>query len=536
MPAPRVRIAPAPSGWLHVGNARTALYNWLYARGSGGAFILRVEDTDADRVTTEAYEGIYSALRWLGLDWDEGPGHGGPHGPYLQSERSPLHAAVTAALLEGGFAYDAYETPEELEEQRREAQAQGLPPGYSGAHRSLTQEQREAYIAEGRQPVVRLRTPDEGSIEFDDLIRGPVEFAWKDIADFVIQRADGTATYPLANMVDDLAMGITLVARGEDLLAATPRQLLVENAVLSAEPAIQSNGRGPVTQSNGRQPVTQSNGREPVGLLDRLLAENGFPPRPADAERPRYAHLPLLVGEDRKPLSKRHGSVAVDEFRRQGFLPETMINFLALCGWSYDDRTERFEPEELTEKFSFDRVGRNPAFFDTTKLRNMNGDRIKELSDTALAERLLPFLNEEGLVGIPATPEQQELLLGLAPLLRERIQTLADALPLVAFCFRDEVVFDDRAVAKHLKGRAGEVLDAAAPALESVAEWTPEAIMAALDGVAADLGLGRGKTFQPVRVAVAGDAVSPPLPETLALLDRGVVVDRVRAARRLVSG
>lgn len=506
MPAARVRIAPAPSGSLHVGNARTALYNWLHARSTGGAFVLRVEDTDAERVSEEAYEGIYAALRWLGLDWDEGPGHGGPHGPYLQSERSALHAAVTAALLEGGFAYDAYETAEELDAERRAAQAAGRPPGYSGGHRELTQAQREAYIAEGRQPVIRLRTPDEGSVSFDDRIRGPVEFAWKDVSDFVIQRADGSATYFLANAVDDLAMGITLVARGEDLLSATPRQLLVHDAVLAG------------------------------GLLDRLLAENGFPPRPAGAERPEFAHLPLLVGEDRKPLSKRHGAVAVQEFRRQGFLPETMVNFLALCGWSYDDRTERFDSDELVERFSFDRVGRNPAFFDTAKLRSMNGDRIKELSDTGLVERLVPYLNEEGLVGLPATPEEQALLLGLAPLLRERIQTLAEAVPLVAFCFRDQVVYDDAAVAKHLKGRAGEVLDAAAPALESVGDWTPESIMEALDGVAEQLGLGRGKTFQPVRVAVAGDAVSPPLPETLALLDREVVVERVKAARTRVAG
>ncbi|MEX0659628.1 MAG: glutamate--tRNA ligase family protein [Egibacteraceae bacterium] len=505
MPAPRVRIAPAPSGSLHVGNARTALYNWLYARGSGGAFVLRVEDTDAGRVSQEAAEGIYEALRWLGLDWDEGPDRGGAHGPYLQSERSPLHAAATAALLEAGVAYDAYETSEELDADRRAAQAAGRPPGYAGGHRDLTHQQREAYLAEGRRPVIRLRTPDAGTVSFEDRIRGRVEFAWKDVSDFIVQRADGSPTYFLANAVDDLAMGITLVARGEDLLAATPRQMLVHDAVLAE------------------------------GLIDRLLAENGFPPRPADAGRPTFAHLPLLVGEDRKPLSKRHGSVAVGEFRRQGFLPDTMVNFLALCGWSYDDRTERFERDELVERFSFERVGRNPAFFDEAKLRSLNGDRIKELSDTGLAEALVPYLNAEGLVGLPATPAEQQLLIDLAPLLRERIQTLAEAVSLVAFCFRDEVVFDDKAVAKHLKGRAGEVLDAAAPALESVGEWSAESIMAALDGVAAELDLGRGKTFQPVRVAVAGDAVSPPLPETLALLDRGVVVERIRAARPLVA-
>lgn len=532
--APRVRFCPAPSGWLHVGGARTALYNWLYARGSGGEFVFRVEDTDVDRAEAEAIDGMVAAMGFLGLDWDEGPGVGGPYGPYRQSERTPLYAAVVSALLEAGAAYDAYETPEELEAERRAAQEAGRPPGYSGAHRHLTQQQREAFLAEGRKPVIRMRTPDEGTVAFEDRIRGPVEFAWSDIADFVVQRADGTATYFLANALDDLAMGMTLIARGEDLLAATPRQLLLYEAM------------------------------ERDKLLDTALGENGFPPRPPAAaessaeaaarsaasgesspdpavrpptsggEWPEFAHLPLIVGSDRKPLSKRHGSVAVDEFRRQGFLPEVLVNFLALLGWSWDDRQERFTVDELVEKFSFDRVGKNPALFDTDKLRSLNGDRIKELPDAELAERLQPYLEAEGLLSEPATPDEQQLLLGLAPLLRERIQTLAEAAPLIDFCFRDVVSYDDKAVAKHLSGRAGEVLDAAEEALADV-EWTGEAILAALDGVAEQLGMGRGKAFQPVRVAVAGKAVSPPLPETLALLDRDVVLERIRAAKPRVS-
>jgi len=502
---PRVRFAPAPSGWLHVGGARTALYNWLWARGRGGAFVLRIEDTDAERATEESMHGMLEALRFLGLDWDEGPDRGGPYGPYRQSERTVLYRGVAAALLEAGLAYDAYETPEELEAQRREQQAKGLPPGYAGGHRNLTQEQREAFLAEGRRPVIRVRTPDEGTIGFHDAIRGPVEFDWKDIPDFVIQRADGSPTYYLAATTDDLAMGMTLIARGEDLLSATPRQLLLYELLLRD------------------------------GLLDRVLAETGFPQRPEGASVPGFAHLPLLVGEDRKPLSKRHGSVAIDEFRRQGYLPEVLVNFLALCGWSYDGTREKFTPEELTQVFSFERVGRNPAYFDTDKLRAMNGDRIKELSDDELAERLQPYVAESEVVGGSLTPEQQRLLRGFAPLLRERIQTLAEALPLIEWAFRDEVVFDERAVAKHLKGRAGEVLEAAAAALAAVEPWTGEAIMAALDGVAEKLGVGRGKAFQPVRVAVTGGAVSPPLPETLALLDRDVVVSRVTAARARVA-
>jgi glutamyl-tRNA synthetase len=501
MPPPRVRFAPAPSGSLHVGGARTAVYNWLHARGGGGAFILRIEDTDAERVTEESVEGIYADLGFLGLDWDEGPDVGGPCGPYRQSQRTPLYAAVVSGLLERGAAYDAWETPEELAAKREAAQKAGLPPGYDGAHRHLTDEQRDKFRAEGRAPVIRVRTPDEGESVFSDRVRGDVTVAWKDVFDFVVQRADGTPTYLLAAAVDDLAMGMTLVARGEDLLSATPRQLLLYEVL------------------------------ESDGLLDKALADTGFPARPSGSGRPEFAHLPLLVGPDRKPLSKRHGSVAVDEFRRQGFLPEVLINVLAICGWSYDGVREQFTVDELVELFSIGRVGRNPALFDTDKLRSFNGDRIRELPDAELAERLQPYFHEAGLVDELPSPEHQQLLLDLAPLLRERIQTLAEAPPLVAFCFRDEVEYDERAVAKHLKGTARDVLEGAEAALSRLDAWEDEAIEAALDGVASELGIGRGKAFQPVRVAVAGTAVTPPLPETLAVLDREAVLERIRAAQ-----
>jgi glutamyl-tRNA synthetase len=499
MPAPRVRFCPAPSGWLHVGGARTALYNWLHARQGGGAFVFRIEDTDAERATDESMRGMIAAMRWLGLDWDEGPEVEGPHGPYQQSQRGPVYAAAAAALLERGDLYDAYETADELAEQREAAALEGRPPGYAGGHRDLSPEQREAYLAEGRRPVLRVRTPDEGVVAFTDAVRGPVEFEWADIPDFVVERADGTHTYYFANAIDDLAMGINLIARGEDLLSATPRQLLLYDL------------------------LTRD------GLIDQVLADNAYPGRPADAQLPTFAHLPLLVGEDRKPLSKRHGSVAIDEFRRQGFLPEVLLNFLALCGWSYDATTERMTVDELVERFSFDRVGKNPSFFDTAKLRSMNGDGIKDLADAELAQRLQPFFAAEGLIAEVPSPEHQALLLGLSSLLRERIQTLAEAVPLAAPYFRDEVVWDDKSVSKNLKGRAGEVLEAAAKVLEGVA-WEGEAIEGSLRELAEQLELGLGKVMQSVRVAVAGTAVSTPLPQTLALLDRDLVVQRVRAA------
>jgi glutamyl-tRNA synthetase len=485
------------------------LYNWLHARRHHGAFVFRVEDTDAERATEASMRGMVEALRFLGLQWDEGPDIGGPYGPYRQSERQALYAAATQRLLESGAAYEAFETPEELQAQRAAAQQAGRPPGYEGAHRDLTAEQRAAFRAEGRRPVMRMRTPEDCGVEITDLVRGRVRFEWADISDFVIQRADGTATYLLANTVDDLAMGITLVARGEDLLPATPRQLLLADALVA-------------TGSAGRT------------LLADALESAQLVGAPT-VVRPSYAHLPLLVGDDRKPLSKRHGSVAIDEFRRQGYLPETLVNFLALCGWGYDGVTERFTVDELIERFSFDRVGKNPAAFDTDKLRSMNGDRIRDLPSDELAQRLVPCLVEAGVLPDPPAPAQRTLLAALAPLVQERIQTLADAVPLIAFCFADEVTFDEKAVRKHLKGRAGAVLDAAAAALDKVGEWNPESILHALDGVAGDLELGRGKTFQPVRVAVAGTAVSPPLPETLAVLDRTLVIDRIRNARAMVG-
>ncbi len=508
MSAPRVRFCPAPSGWLHVGGARTALYNWLHARAHDGTFVLRIEDTDAERATEASMLGMLDGLRFLGLHWDEGPDVGGAHGPYRQSERSALYAAVARRLLEAGHAYEAFETAEELDAERGRARAEGRPPGYGGAHRHLTEAQRAAYREEGRTPVLRLATPEGGTSVVDDLIRGPVEVDWADVPDFVIARADGSATYYLANTVDDLAQGIDLVARGEDLLSATPRQRYLSELLLA--------------EDDGR------------ALLDAALAEVGLPARePGWGPVATYAHLPMLVGEDRKKLSKRHGSVAVEEFARQGILPEVLVNLLALCGWSPGDgKTEQLSVPEIVARFDLARVGRNPAYFDVDKLRSFNGDAIKALDVAELSERLVPFFFEAGLVADPPQPGERALLEAFAPLLQERIQTLAEAPPLVAFAFADEVAYEEKAVAKHLaKGRAAEVLAAAEPALADLGDWTAESILEAFDGLCADLELGRGKVMQPVRVAVAGTAVSPPLPETLAVLERETVLTRMRDAR-----
>lgn len=505
MPVPRVRFAPAPSGWLHVGGARTALYNWLHARQGGGTFVLRPEDTDAERVTAESLAGILAALRFLGMDWDEGPEVGGPHGPYIQSERLALHQAVGAALLDAGVAYEAFETPEELEADRAAARAEGRPPVYKSGHRDLTPAQREAYRADGRVPALRIRTPDDGAVTFADAVRGEVTFAWADVGDYIALRADRTPTYLLANAVDDLAMGINLVARGEDLLSVTPRQLLLYDALLAG------------------------------GLLDRVLAEAGCAPRPVDAVVPAFAHLPLLVGADRKPLSKRHGSVAVDEFRRQGILPEALFNFIALCGWGPGEDRERFDAEELIARFGFERVSSSPAFFDTEKLRSMNGDRLRELAPAELAARMLPLLVERGVLADPPTASQEATVVAFAPLVHERAQTLADAIELIDWAFADAVTFDAKAVAKWLKPPADTVLDRAAAEFGALG-WTGDTVEAWCTALAAELGAGLGRVMQPLRVAVSGRAVTPPLPQTLAALDRDLVRQRIREARGHVLG
>ncbi len=338
-PAPggvRVRFAPSPSGDLHVGNIRTALYAWAFARHTGGTFVLRIEDTDRTRVTPEYIASALDTLRWLGLPWDEGPEVGGPYGPYLQSERLDIYAEWLQRLLADGNAYYCYCTPEELAARRTAARAGGGPSGYDGACRVLTAEQVAAYQAEGRKPVVRFRMP-EGSTTFTDLVRGPVTFDHEHVPDFVLARADGSPLYTLAVAVDDILMKITHVVRGEDLLSSTPRQIAVYRAM-------------------------------------------GVP----EDEFPVFAHLPYVLGKDGQRLSKRNGVVSVNWYRQEGFLPEAMDNYLALLGWSPGDNREEFTLADLAAEFDLARVNKNPAQFDVRKLEAINGDKIRALDSRRL--------------------------------------------------------------------------------------------------------------------------------------------------------
>jgi glutamyl-tRNA synthetase len=472
----RTRIAPAPSGSIHVGNARTALYNWLYARQNDGVFVLRVEDTDQSRVSEESYQAVLTDLRWLGLEWDEGPEVDGPHAPYRQSERFDRYDTALEHLVGREAAYPCYCTPEELDARRKAAQAERRTPGYDGRCRNLTAEERAAFEAEGRKSSIRFKVPAGRSVSFDDVVRGTVTTETAQIPDFVIRRSDGTPTYMLAVTVDDVEMDITHVIRGEDLMAATPRQLLM---------------------------------REALGV----------------EEVPVFGHLPLLVDEKGRPLSKRWGDVAVAAYRDQGFLPEAVVNYLALLGWSFDDKTNIFSIEELVEKFSLERVGRNPAAFDVPKLEWLNGHYIRQKTPEEVADALVPFCVREGL---PAdTAEGRELLARVAPLLTERMKRLTEAPPMIRFLFERRE--PDEKAAKVLDGQ-GEYLTAVAERLGAVEKWNASAIEETLRALAEERELKPKHAFQPVRAAVTGTLISPPLFESLEILGRDETLERLRHA------
>jgi glutamyl-tRNA synthetase len=467
----RCRFAPAPSGSLHVGNVRSALFSWLWARHHGGAFVLRVEDTDASRVTDEAIRGVVEDLRWLGLDWDEGPEVGGPHAPYRQSERADIYREAAGELLAGGHAYRCYCTEDELEARNEAAKARGDAPGYDGRCRDLTDEERAANEAAGRTSTVRFRMPDR-AWTVEDLVKGEVRWAPGELKDFVIVRADGSPLFLLAVAVDDLRMGVTHVVRGDDLLSAAPRNIAVIEAL------------------GGTAPV--------------------------------YAHVPQVVGADRKPLSKRHGSTSVEHFREQGFLPEAMVNYLALLGWSPGDDREVMTRAELVEAFDLSRVSSNPAAFDVEKLTWLNNHLIQRLDDDDLAARCVHLLAGAGLGVDPV------LLRRAMPLVKERMKTLAEVVDLLAFLFSDDVTPNEKAAGLIEKAPEG-YLEAVADALDALDVWDAARIGEALDELAASAGLNRTKGWQPVRAAATGSNVSPPLPESLELLGRERTVARVRA-------
>ncbi len=471
-----MRFAPSPTGHLHVGGARTALYNWLLARSQGGTFVLRIEDTDLERSTEQAIDQIVDGLQWLGLDWDEGPRIGGPHGPYRQMERAGLYAEKADGLLADRKAYRCYCSAEDLDAARSQAREKGEPYIYDGRCQRLDGDTEAVFREEGRQSVIRLRTPTTGNTVVKDLVHGEVSFENVLCGDFILVRSSGVPTYNFAVAVDDIAMGITHVIRGDDHLPNTPKQLMVMAAM----------------------------GEEP----------------------PQYAHLPLILGTDRAPLSKRHGDVSVEEFREHGYVREALCNYLALLGWSFDGETTLFSMEELVEKFSLERVGSTAAVFDRVKLLWMNGSYIRDMEPIELAERLEEFLPSTRLAGLPGGEGRPEIA-DLVPLVQEKLKTLADFVELTDFFFLP-VEFEEKALDKLLSnGEAPALLRVAAGIIAEVEPYSSEAIEAAMRKAAEDMQVKLGKFLQPVRIAVSGKMVTPGMFETLSVLGREESLRRI---------
>ncbi|MEY1674751.1 glutamate--tRNA ligase [Gordonia sp. ABKF26] len=484
----RVRFCPSPTGTPHVGLVRTALFNFAQARHDGGTFVFRIEDTDAARDSEESYAAILDALRWLGLDWDEGPEVGGPYGPYRQSERRDLHADVVARLLAAGEAYEAFSTPEEVEARHRAA---GRDPklGYDNFDRDLTAEQRAAYVAEGRKPVVRLRMPDT-DISWDDLVRGTTTIKAGTVPDFALTRASGDPLYTLVNPVDDAMMKITHVLRGEDLFSSTPRQLALYDALIR------------------------------IGVADAV---------------PAFGHLPFVMGEGNKKLSKRDPQSNLFHHRDRGFIPEGLLNYLALLGWGYKSDVDVFSLDEMITAFDVRQVNSNPARFDQKKADAINAEHIRRLDLGDFTARLKSYLVAQGKLTETA---DGETFAALAELVQTRIQVLGDAWDLISFVYVSDAEFtiDEKAASKNLGADAVAVLDATIAAIESLDSFTTAALQDALNAALVDdLGLKPRKAFGPVRVAVTGSQVSPPLFESMEILGRDKTLARLSSAREIAA-
>jgi glutamyl-tRNA synthetase len=481
----RVRFPPSPTGNLHVGNVRSALFNWAFARHYGGTFVLRIEDTDAGRNLEESYTGLLESLGWLGLDWDEGPVKGGPYGPYIQSERSSIYRDIVDRLLDAGLVYRCYCTREEIEA-REAARPQGAPSGYDGFCRDLSAERVAELEALGTSSVVRMRVPD-APIAFDDLVRGPIHFAAEHVPDYVLVRANGEPLYTLVNPVDDSLMQITHVLRGEDLLPSTPRQIVLYEALAK------------IGVGSGRTPV--------------------------------FGHLPTVLGEGNRRLSKRDKGSGLAEYREKGYLPEALLNYLALLGWAIAEDRDVFTLAEMVEAFDILRVNANPARFDARKCEAINASHIRALDTAELTRQLLPFLHRAGLVADPPKPEEAQLLAAATPLVQERMNTLSEVVDMLGFLFRTDadIVIDPAA---GLTPESDGTLAAAADALAALDTFDHDAIEAALRSALVEgLGLKPKFAFGPVRAAITGRRISPPLFESIELLGRQSALARIEAAR-----
>ncbi len=491
----RVRFCPSPTGMPHVGMVRTALFNWAYARHMGGDLVFRIEDTDAERDSQESYEQLLDAMEWLGITYDEGPDIGGPYGPYRQSQRHDLHADVVRQLVEGGYAYESFSTPDEVEARHRAA---GRDPklGYDAFDRNLSDDAKAAFRAEGREPVLRMRMPDE-DITVTDMIRGEITFPAGSVPDYVIVRGNGIPLYTLVNPVDDALMKITHVLRGEDLLSSTPRQVVLWRAMVE------------------------------LGIADAV---------------PAYAHMPMVLGEGTKKLSKRDPESNLFHHRDRGFLPEGLLNYLALLGWAIGPDRDVFTVNELIAAFDIADCTPNPARFDLKKAEAINAEHMRMLPLGDFAARVVPFLHAAGLVGADSvrglTPHEEGTLAMAVPLVQTRMTLLGEAPGMLGFLFVDDTAFeyDDAALAK-LPDNAVEVIDAATGVLEALEDFSAASQQEALTAVLVEqMGIKPRFAFGPLRVAVTGRLVSPPLFESMEILGQDHALARLRRLREVIAG
>lgn len=484
----RVRYAPSPTGLQHIGGIRTALFDYFYAKSKNGKFILRVEDTDRERFDSRSLQDIYDTFEWLGIEWDEGPDKGGDFGPYIQTERKNLYTEYIAKLLESGSAYKCFTTAEELDILRQEQSEGGKPVGYDRRHRNLTEEEIKEYEKAGRKPVIRFKVPLEGTTAFNDAILGKISKANADLSpDPVLLKADGFPTYNFANVIDDHLMEISHVFRGQEYVPSTPLYVLIYQAL----------------------------GWEP----------------------PVFCHLPFVVGKDGQKLSKRHGATSIIQFRDQGYLPEALINFVMLLGWSYDDSREIFSVKDLEELFSLEKVNKAPAVFDYQKLEWFNGVYIREKDDDELYRLILPYFQKAGLAAEPPAPEEEAMLRQAVPLVKERLKVLSDAPNVAGFLFRRKEDYgpEDLIPKKGDRETAKTALDALEKIMGDFFERSDEENEQIVRDRAKELGIKLGQLLMPLRVAMTGTNVSPPLFESLRILGRDEVLTRLRTAQSKLS-
>jgi nondiscriminating glutamyl-tRNA synthetase len=481
----RVRFAPSPTGYLHIGGARTMLFNWLFARHHGGSLILRIEDTDVERSTDASTDAIIESIKWLGLDWDEGPIVGGEYGPYFQSERLDIYREYAERLLKSGHAYRCYCTPEELSEAREAAMKAGKPPGYTGRCRQLSLEMIRAYEAQGRKPALRFKVP-EGETVVNDIVRGDVVFQNEHIDDFVILKSDGYPTYNFAVVIDDALMKITDVIRADEHLPNTPKQIMMYKAL-------------------------------------------GF-------ELPRFAHVSMILGKDKTKLSKRHGATSVTQYRDDGYLPEALINYLVLLGWAYDAEQQIFSREELIQKFTLDKVSKNPAIFDPDKLLWMNGHYIREQDNEVLVDLAIDHLRKAGLVSEEPSNEELSKVRAVVSILKERIRTMGDIVSQGDFFFTDEFAVDDEAISKFLtRDYVPETFEALKARLEAASPFNRQAVEEVIRGYAKEVGRKAGEVIHPLRVALTGRSVSPGIFEVMEILGKDACCRRIDSALKKLA-